>query len=373
MKSYRLDCFFGGGMKILVIAEAGVNHNGSLDMAQKLIDAAASAGADIVKFQTFKTHKLVTASTPMAEYQQTNIGTAGSQLEMLKSLELSDQDHFTLKEYCNRRGIEFLSTAFDEESLDFLVEKVGIQRIKIPSGELTNAPFLYSAACKGLEMIVSTGMSTPEEVNLALDFLAFGLLGYKNPRLSKVRGTRELPEGKKILLEKVTILHCTSDYPTAPRDVNLKTIQYLRDTYKTSVGFSDHSAGIVAPLASVALGVSVIEKHFTLDKSLPGPDHAASLDPVELVEMISAIRDASEMMGSYEKTLSSKEILTKNVARKFIVAKQQIGRGVKFTEENLTCKRSGGGLEPTWFFDLLGKESIDDYLPDQPINRENME
>lgn len=356
-------------MKILIIAEAGVNHNGSIELGKQLIDQAANAGADIVKFQSFKAAKLVSSTTQMAEYQKHAVSDKSSQFDMLKELELSEDDHFTLKSHCDAKGIEFLSTAFDEDSLDFLVDKIGIKRIKIPSGEITNSPFIYHAASKKLPIIISTGMAKEEEINLALDFIAFGLCGKMLPNLKNVSGYRLTENGQAVLKQYVTILHCTSDYPTLPEDVHLNTITYLKNLFPLNVGFSDHSQGILAPVGAVGLGVSVIEKHFTLDKNMPGPDHRASLNPEELMEMVKCIRTVSSMLGSMTKVISKSEALTKNVARKFIVASKPISTGEFFTKDNIVCKRSGGyGLEPSSYWELVDrKKASKSYVIDQPI------
>jgi N,N'-diacetyllegionaminate synthase len=321
-----------------IIAEAGVNHNGSEELAHRLIDAAVAAGADAVKFQTFKAEKLVTRQARKAAYQQVQTGD-GDQFAMLKALELSDQAHRRLAAYCGETGIEFLSTPFDEESADFLVG-LGCRRLKIPSGELTNAPFLRFLAAKGLPMILSTGMAELEEVAEAV-----ALIGR----------TREENGFAGPLAEALTLLHCTSNYPTPLGDVNLRAMRTLADTFHLPVGYSDHTAGdFVAPIAR-ALGAVVFEKHFTLDRDLPGPDHGASLEPAELARMVRAIRDTDLVLGSPEKTPSGPELEVRIAARRSVTLARDVAADVPLAAADLTLMRPGDGIPPAELDKLIGR------------------
>lgn len=329
---------------VIIIAEAGVNHNGSMEMARQLIDAAAEAGVDYVKFQTFKADKLVTREARQAEYQKRNIGDgADSQYEMLRKLELSEEDHRELKEYCRQKGVRFLSTAFDLESVEFLHELCpGLW--KIPSGEITNYPYLRKIAGYNEEVVMSTGMSTDEDVENALLAL------------------RENGQD----LEKVTLLHCNTQYPTPMEDVNLLAMNSLRRFVKR-VGFSDHTRGIEVPIAAAALGADVVEKHFTLSRSLPGPDHKASLEPQELKAMVEAIRNVSEALGDGRKRVTPSEAANRDVARKSIVASRPIKRGELLSEENMAAKRPGGGISPMRWKEVEGTAAIRDFETDEMI------
>jgi len=321
-----------------IIAEAGVNHNGSEEMAFRLVDAAVDAGADAVKFQTFKTEKLVTQWARKAAYQQAQTG-EGGQFAMLKASELSDAAYQRLAGYCADKKIEFLSTPFDEESAEFLIG-LGCRRLKIPSGELTNLPFLRFLAGKGLPMILSTGMADLDEVAEAVMLIA------------TVREEQGLSEP---LAEVLTLLHCTSNYPTQPGDVNLRAMQTLADMFNLPVGYSDHTAGIaVAPIAR-ALGATVFEKHFTLDRSLPGPDHAASLEPDELARMIQAIRETDTLLGSHEKVPTSAELEVRIAARRSVTLACDVAAGVTLTREMLTLMRPGNGLQPAKLEAVIGR------------------
>lgn len=330
----------------IIIAEAGVNHNGNINMAKQLIDVAAEAGADFVKFQTFKAEKLVSPTAEKAAYQIANIGDSDrSQLDMLKKLELSEENHFELINYCLQKNIRFLSTPFDEESADFLF-KLQIPLFKIPSGEITNKPFLQHIAAKGLPIILSTGMATISEIQNAMQAL----------------------EESGLNRENVTILHCNTEYPTPMQDVNLLAMQHIKNTLGVAVGYSDHTLGIEVPIAAVALGATVIEKHFTLDRSLPGPDHAASLEPQELKAMVSAIRNIELAMsgsGIKEPTESEKKNIV--VGRRSIVAATFIAKGEVFTPQNLTTKRPGNGISPMLWDEVIGKTARKDFQPNEPI------
>ncbi len=352
---------------VQVIAEAGVNHNGSLDRALEMVDVAAAAGADVVKFQTFNSAALATGSAPKADYQKVTTDAAESQLTMLKKLELSVDDHHALVARCKAKKIDFLSTPFDLDSLDLLANQIGLQTLKIGSGELTNAPLLHAAAKTGRQMILSTGMTTLEEVRGALGVLAHGLMGRADAGVDAFASAFDSQEGQAALRAHVTLLHCTSAYPTPDEDVNLNAIATLKDAFGLPVGFSDHSVGAILSIASVAAGACMIEKHFTLDRSLPGPDHAASLEPSELRELIVGVRRVSAALGDGTKEPRAIEKSTADVARKSLVAKLPIGAGDLFTTENLTVKRPGTGLRPELYWSLLGTHAARAYAADDLI------
>jgi len=354
----------------LVIAEAGVNHNGSKDLAFKLIDAAHRAGADIVKFQTFKAANLVTKKAKQADYQISNSKDVESQWDMLRRLELNYDDHFELLDYCQKLGIEFLSTAFDSESLKFLVEKIGLKKLKIPSGEVTNAPFVLEHARTGCDLIVSSGLTSLAELESVLGVIAFGLTASKTcqPNDSLFAEAYASNEGQRALKNKVTLLHCTTEYPAPCNEINLRAIATLADAFKLPVGFSDHSDGIIMPLASIPFGVSILEKHFTLDKTMEGPDHKASLDPFELKEMIDGIRKIEVALGDGVKKPTLSELKNKSVIRKSLVAQQPIKSGAIFTAENVSIKRPGDGISPYKYWDYLGKFASKAYLPGDMID-----
>lgn len=330
---------------VLIIAEAGVNHNGSLDLAKKLIDKAVEAGVDFIKFQTFKAEKLVSKAAKQAEYQQRNIGKKDEgQLAMLKKLELSQTDHEELITYCNSKGIRFFSTAFDLDSIDYLHSlKMGFW--KIPSGEITNYPYLRKIAQYREPVILSTGMCELADIEAALNvLLQFGV--------------------KK---DQITILHCNTEYPTPFADVNLKAMLEIKDKFGVQIGYSDHTKGIEIPVAAVALGATVIEKHFTLNKNMEGPDHKASLEPDELKSMVSAIRNLELALGSGHKTISESERKNIEIARKSIVASRQIKKGELLTEENLTVKRPGNGINPMRWNEVVGTHAIRTYAEEDLI------
>jgi len=328
----------------IIIAEAGVNHNGSLELAKKLIDAAVHAGVDFVKFQTFKPEKVIVANAPKAQYQIVNTGNAESQLEMIRKLQLSESDHFELVDYCEKKKIKFLSTAFDLDSIDLLV-KLGVTIGKVPSGEINNVPYLRKMAKAFGEIILSTGMSTMEDISFALNILNES--GISNDR--------------------IVVLHCNTEYPTPLQDVNLLAMHSIKNRFSVQVGYSDHTNGILVPVAAVALGAVVIEKHFTLDKTMDGPDHKASLEPGELKNMVSAIRDVEKVLGSEIKSPSASEQGNISIARRSIVAATAIRKGEIFTEENLAVKRPGTGLSPVYWDQLIGKKSERDYQSDEFI------
>ncbi|QTH63804.1 N-acetylneuraminate synthase [Psychrosphaera ytuae] len=349
--------------KTLIIAEAGVNHNGDKQMAFDLIDAAAEAGADVVKFQTFKAHKLVTQHAQQAEYQVANSGKKESQLAMLQALELEQSLHFELQAAAEANNIEFLSTAFDDDSLDFLVKEVGVKRLKVPSGELTNAPFVLKHAQAGLPLIISTGMATMSDIEQALAVIAFGGLNPKSTpdSIDSCWQAYHSEEGQSFIQQNVTVLHCTTEYPAPPSEINLRVMETFRRSFNTQVGYSDHSAGIAIPIAAAALGAEVIEKHFTLDKTLPGPDHKASLEPSELKQMVDGIRVAEQALGVSVKSVQPSEFKNSFVARKSLVATKPIKVGETFTKENLGVMRPGSGLSPALYWQMLDTVSNIDY------------
>ncbi len=329
-------------MSVLIIAEAGVNHNGSLELAKKMADVAKQAGADIVKYQTAKPELVISRFAPKAEYQKESTGEAESQLEMVKKIHFGFDAHRELKEYCDSIGIMYLSTPFDMDSIEFLKD-MDMPVWKIPSGEITNLPYLERVAQLKKPIIMSTGMSEISEVKDALDIL------YKN-------GATD-----------VTILHCNTEYPTPLEDANVKAMLDLQKSFGTKVGYSDHTLGLEAPLAAVSLGAAVIEKHFTLDKNMEGPDHGASMNPDELCALVKAIRNTEKVLGSGVKTVTASEAKNKSVARKSIVAKVEIKAGEMFTEENLTVKRPGDGISPMKWYDVLGKTAKRDFSLDELI------
>ena len=349
-----------------VIAEAGVNHNGNLQRALDLVDAAAEAKADAVKFQTFKAEKIALSKAPKAEYQIRQTGSSESQLAMLKQLELDESSHFKIRDRCNLKGIQFLSTPFDKNSLDFLTQTMKIPRLKIPSGEITNAPLLLKAAASEKPLIVSTGMCEMEEVKVALGILAFGFTKSKNePGAENFNIAFESHDGKKALRENVTLLHCTTAYPAPIEDVNLKTMETMASVFGLQVGYSDHTLGILVPIAAVARGAVVIEKHFTIDKSLPGPDHQASLDTEELKSMVKSIREVEKALGQSNKFVTPSEIENRNIARKSLVTTRDISAGEVFSENNIDIKRPGNGISPIQYWDWLGKKADRDFKADE--------
>lgn len=329
-------------MSILIIAEAGVNHNGSLAMAKQLAGVAKAAGADIVKFQTAKPELVISRFAEKAEYQKAETGEAESQLEMCKRIHLTFDEHAQLKEYCDSIGIAYLSTPFDLDSIDFL-QQLGTPMWKVPSGEITNLPYLEKIAATKKPVLLSTGMSMLSEIEDALTILEDGGAG------------------------PITLLHCNTEYPTPIEDTNLLAMQDLREQFGLPVGYSDHTAGIEADIAAAALGAVVIEKHFTLDKALPGPDHKASLSPEELTAMVAAVRKTELALGDGRKHVTESEAKNKPIARKSILAKRDIKKGETFTPENLTVKRPGDGISPMRWYDVLGKTAKRDFAEDEKI------
>jgi len=329
----------------LIIAEAGVNHNGDMELAKRLIDIAADAGADLVKFQTFSAERLATQSAPKADYQNQTTDRVESQFAMLKQLELSMQMHEVLIAHCQQRNIGFFSTGFDIQSLDYLAS-LGAERFKIPSGEITNMPYLRHIGGFGKPVILSTGMATLGEIEAALEVL-------------EAAGTSRT---------QITVLHCNTEYPTPIQDVNLRAMCSIRDAFGVAVGYSDHTAGIEVPIAAVALGVTVIEKHLTLDRNLPGPDHKASLEPDEFAAMVRAIRNIEQAMGDGIKRPSPSEAKNLPIARKSLVAAKQIRAGERFTSENVVSKRPGTGISPMRWDEVIGRVASRDFAVDDLIS-----
>lgn len=354
---------------VMIIAEAGVNHNGSLDMARRLIDVAASAGADAVKFQTFRSEAVISRAARKAEYQVTNTGSDESQLEMVRKLELDAEDHRILIEHAKSRGIQFLSTPFDIDSLQMLVGEFDLPRLKIPSGEITNLPLMLAAGRTQRPLIVSTGMATLGEVEEALAVLAFAMSGdvKQRPTAEAMRSAYLSDAGQRLLRERVCLLHCTTEYPAPVVDVNLRAMQTLRHAFGLDVGFSDHTEGIHVSVAAAALGATIIEKHFTLDRSLPGPDHVASLEPEELRALVHAVRDVSAALGNGRKIPAASEIKNISVARKSLVAAKDIAQGTVFTADNLTTKRPGTGVSAMRYDAFLGRTASRAYRADELI------
>ncbi|MBI3434485.1 MAG: N-acetylneuraminate synthase [Proteobacteria bacterium] len=353
-----------------IIAEAGVNHNGSRERALALVDAAASAGADVVKFQSFRADRLATATAAKANYQEATTGTGQSQLEMLRALELSADDECAIAQACERAGITFMSTPFDAESANHLVERVGVKTLKVGSGDLTNAPLLLHLARFGLPIILSTGMSTLAEVEQALAVIAFGYTRPSNqfPRSATLASIFNDADVWRILNEQVTLLHCTTEYPAPPSSVNLRAMTTLRHAFNVPVGFSDHTHGIHFPMAAVALGAQVIEKHFTLDRNLPGPDHRASIERDDLGAMVRGIREIEAGLGNGHKVPAAEELANRAIARRCLVAATPIRTGQPFTDTNLAAKRAGDGVPPLMHWDYLGRLAGRDYEIDQPID-----
>lgn len=353
--------------RCFVIAEGGVNHNGSIDRALEMIEVAADAGADAVKFQTFKAAELIAASAPMAEYQVRNTGQQRSQLDMVRELELDPAAHHRLQAAARARGIEFLSTPFDVPSLHFLVE-LGLARIKLSSGDLTHLDYLHTVARQGLPVILSTGMADLAEIETALGALALGFLdGQSAPGRAAARAAYASAEGQALLRERVLLLHCTTEYPAPLASLNLRAMDTLASAFGLPVGYSDHSLGITVPVAAAARGAVLVEKHFTLDRDLPGPDHRASLDPAQLREMVRGIREVETALGHALKAPVAAEQRNRAVARRSLVALRPIRRGETYTRDNLGCKRPGSGIDAQNFWDYLGKVADRDYGPDELI------
>lgn len=332
-------------MKTLIIAEAGVNHNGDMALAKGLIAAAAQAGADLVKFQTFIAAKIISRSAPKAEYQKGATDPQESQQEMVRKLELTRENHLELIAECEKHGIGFFSTAFDKDSINLLEELGGSMIVKVPSGELTNLPYLRYLTRHGKQVLLSTGMANLGEIEAAINVVEQG----GTPR------------------EKITVLHCTTEYPTPMEDVNLRAMVNIGKAFGVSIGYSDHTPGIEVPIAAVALGAAVIEKHFTLDRNLPGPDHRASLEPDELKAMVQGIRNIEKALGDGIKRPSPSELKNKPIARKSLVAARPIKTGELFSEDNLMAKRPGTGISPMHWDDVIGRTASRDFSEDELI------
>lgn len=356
-------------MPAMIIAEAGVNHNGSFELAARLAEAAADAGADVIKYQTFRAADLVTAAATTSAYQRRNTGEVTSQATMLQRLELSDEAHRRLSDLCERRGIEFLSTPFDLRSAEFLVHEIGVKRLKVSSGDLTNGPFLLALSRMARPIILSTGMGLIGEVEAAMAVMAFGYVAEARARASQDAFLEAYgsPEGQAALAHNVTLLHCTTEYPSPAESVNLRAMDSLR-IFGVAVGFSDHTEGWAIPVAAAARGATVIEKHLTLDRNLPGPDHKASLEPADLRAMIDAIRTVEQALGSGVKFPHPVERPNMVVARKSLVARRAIAAGETFDETNLAAKRPGLGVSPMAYWSLLGRPATRPYAADEAID-----
>jgi len=352
----------------LIIAEAGVNHNGSLKLALDLVDAAAAAGADFVKFQTFKADKLASASAPKAKYQVKTTGRKQTHLDMLKALELGPADHTKLVSRCEKRRIKFLSTPFDGDSIDFLATDLRLPVIKLPSGELTNPLLLLKAAQSRRKIILSTGMATLPEIEQSLGVIAFG---YLSPRAAPSRKAFAEayadPKVRTLLKKYVTLLHCTTEYPAPFEDVNLRAMDTMAREFALSVGYSDHTPGIAVSIAAVARGAVMIEKHLTLDRTLPGPDHRASIEPADFAAMVTAIREVERSLGDARKICRPSEAMNRAIARKSLVAARKIARNEVFSPANVTAKRPGTGRSVYDFWSLMGKRATRAYDENEPL------
>lgn len=339
--------------KIIIIAEAGVNHNGDLEIAKQMVRAAKEAGADYVKFQTAVPELVISRFAPKAEYQKVTTGAGESQLDMCRKIHLPLEDYAVLKRLCDETGIGFLSTPFDLTSIDLLAD-LGMDFFKVPSGEINNLPYLRRIAAKGIPVILSCGMATLEEIEDALQILT---------------GTHPLyPSHSTLTREDITVLHCNTQYPTPYKDVNLRAMLEIRDTLGVRTGYSDHTQGIEVPIAAAALGAQVLEKHFTLSRTMEGPDHKASLEPAELAAMITSVRHIEEALGSGHKAVTDSERPNIAIARKSIVATRPIAAGEIFTEDNIYVKRPAGGLSPLQWDKIIGKPAHRPYLPDEPLD-----
>lgn len=353
-----------------IIAEAGVNHNGSLALAKQLVDVAKAAGADAVKFQTFKAEALVSQSAPKADYQKKSTAKDESQLAMLKALELGEEEQVELQQYCQQAKIEFLSTPFDLQSVDFLNHTCHLSKFKVASGEINNLPLLVKIAQAGKPIILSTGMSTLGDIELALSVLVYGYLnpeGTLYPSLTQCADVYYTAQGQQIARDNITLLHCTTEYPAPVHEVNLRAMHTMQKTFGLNVGYSDHTLGDAVALAAVACGATMIEKHFTLDPNMPGPDHQASLSPAGLTAMIAGIRQVELALGHGKKIPSSSELKNRAIARKSLVAKRAIKQGETLTQDNVCTKRPGNGLSPLCFNSINGQPAERDYAVDELI------
>lgn len=353
---------------VYIIAEAGVNHNGSFELARQLVDAAKAAGADAVKFQTFDPESLVSRHAQKADYQKATTGETGSQLEMLRRLTLSHSQQQQLQAYCQEQGIDFLSSPFDIGSAEWLLDGLKLNTLKLGSGELTNGPLLLAIAQRGVAVILSTGMSHLEEVEAALAVLAYGYSHSEVPEdFTHIQRVFAEPKAQEALQDKVSLLHCVTEYPTPSEQINLAAMDSLRSAFGLPVGYSDHTTGITAAIAATARGAGIIEKHLTLDKGMEGPDHRASLEPGEFTAMVTAIREVEQMLGDGRKRPADCELKNIPIARKSLVAATDIRAGEVFSVENLTTKRPGDGLSPLRYWELLGQAAPRDYEADEVI------
>ncbi len=356
------------GTKVYIIAEAGVNHNGDIELARQLVREGAAAGVDAVKFQTFRPEKLVTQNAEKAAYQKVTTGSQESQLAMLQKLTLRDEDYVELEQLCRECGVEFISTPFDSDSLRFLTMELDMPFIKIPSGEITNAPFLWEIAQTQKPVVLSTGMATLGEIENALAVLACGYLRSDFPAgFQEVQEVYVSAAGQKVLQDKVKLLHCTTQYPAPASQANLRAMDTIKSAFGLPVGYSDHTEGITIPVAAVARGAQIIEKHFTLDKNMPGPDHKASLEPGELKSMVQAIRNVEQAIGTGIKIPAADEVPNIPIVRKCLVAARNIAAGEIFSLEKLTAKRAGNGTSPMAIWNLLGEKAKCDYKADEKI------
>ena len=357
--------------KIYFIAEAGVNHNGNFKLALKLVDVAVGAGADAVKFQTFKSENLASRFADKAKYQRKTTKINETQLEMLKSLELKENEYFKLKDYCKFKKIDFITTAFDQDSLLFITKKLKVKILKIPSGEITNGPLLLDHGMTGLDIILSTGMASIKEINEALEVIIYGYLNKnkKNIRPSKklFKKALESKRGQNLLKQKITILHCTTEYPAPIDDINLNAILDISKNFNANVGYSDHSTGELVSLAAASMGVKLIEKHFTLNKNMNGPDHRASLNPLELKKLIKKIRSVERIKGLTIKKAYKSEKKNIPIVRKSLIASKEIKSGKLFSKDNITAKRPGSGISPMHYWRYIGVKADKSYKEDEII------
>lgn len=356
--------------KVYIIAEAGVNHNGSLDAALKMVDVAAEAGADAVKFQTFVAEEVVSTHAPKARYQEETTGSVESQLEMVRKLDFADRDqaHLALLKRAGQRGIEFLSTPFDLKSLAFLTGKLGLRKIKIASGEVTNGPLLLAAARADCDLILSTGMADLGEIKTALGVLAYGSRPLnEKPSAEAFARAYQDDAARAILKKRVSLMHCVTAYPAPANETNLRAIGTLAEMFGLRTGFSDHSLGTSVAIAAAARGAVMLEKHFTLDRNQPGPDHAASLEPSELKSLVNAVREVEGILGSGIKEPQPCERENMPIARRSLVARRPIKAGAVIGEDDLAVKRPAGGLSPMRYWDIVGQRAVKDYDADEPI------
>jgi len=355
--------------RVLIIAEAGVNHNGSIDLAKKLVDIAVEAKADIIKFQTFNTDLCISKNVEKASYQKKSTGHEETQYEMVKKLELSYSDYIEIRDYSEQQGIEFMSTAFDLPSLDFLSNELNVSLLKIPSGDVLNGPLLLNAAKTRKKIILSTGMCSLGDIEMALGVLAFGYINDDKiqPTIESFKSSYYSEIGRKFLKENVTLLHCTTEYPAPYNELNLKVMKTLRIAFDLNVGLSDHSEGITVPIGAVAMGAKVIEKHFTIDRKMEGPDHKASLNPTELKKMVKAIREIDESLGETIKVPRNSELKNMIIAKKTLVAARDIKKNTVLQDSDITFKRAGGGIDPIYYWDMIGSKALKDYKIDEII------